>query len=185
MDGLGVTRGGFVLEEILARRRCGPRGLRAGRQRLPVTMAVAVARGGYGVYLFERGRFAESETELLSAYEAARSTGARLSRIVVRHVIPHLTSVLLVAVTLRFSTALLTEAVLSYLGLGVPPPQATLGNMILEGQRFLEAALWLSLGPGAAILLTVLGANMVGDGLRDLLDPRLRGSVGRETTPAA
>ena len=117
--------------------------------------------------------------------EAARSVGARLSRIVGLHVIPQLTSVLLVSVTLRCSTALLTEAVLSYLGLGVPPPQPTLGNMILEGQRYLEAALWISLSPGLAIMLTVLGANLIGDGLRDIFDPRIRGSFRREDSPGA
>lgn len=114
--------------------------------------------------------------------EAARSTGAAVLRIAIRHVVPNLLAVLIVAMTLRVSTAILTEAVLSYLGLGISPPTPTLGNMILEGQRNIQIALWISLGPGVTIMLAVLGINLVGDGLRDVLDPRTR----RETpAPAA
>jgi peptide/nickel transport system permease protein len=144
-----------------------------------LSVIIAIASANIAIFArLVRGEAQRVQHELF--IEAARSTGARLSRIVLRHIVPHLTSVLLVALTLRFSTALLTEAVLSYLGLGVPPPQPTLGNMILEGQRNLEFALWISLGPGAAIMLAVLGANLIGDGLRDLLDPRLRGSLRHE-----
>jgi peptide/nickel transport system permease protein len=144
-----------------------------------LSVIIAIAASNIAIFArLVRGETQRIRHELF--IEAAQSTGATLARIVTRHVVPHLTSVLLVAITLRFSTALLTEAVLSYLGLGVPPPQPTLGNMILEGQRNLEFALWISLSPGIAIMLAVLGANLIGDGLRDLLDPRLRGSLRHE-----
>jgi peptide/nickel transport system permease protein len=148
------------------------------------SVVIAIAAANIAVFArLVRGEAQRIRHELF--IEAAQSAGARLSRIVFRHVVPHLTSVFLVAITLRFSTALLTEAVLSYLGLGIPPPEPTLGTMILEGQRNLEAAIWISLSPGFALMLTVLGANLVGDGLRDAMDPRIRNSVRRETSPAA
>lgn len=148
------------------------------------SVVVAIAVSNVAVFArLVRGETQRVHHELF--IEAARSAGASPWRIVMRHILPHLSSVFLVASTLRFSTALLTEAVLSYLGLGVPPPQPTLGNMILEGQRYLEAALWISLGPGLAIMFTVLGANLLGDGLRDLLDPRIRGSLRQEGNPSA
>lgn len=149
-----------------------------------VSVVVAIAASNVAIF----ARLVRGEAQRIrheQFVEAARSIGARASRIVVGHIVPHLSSVLLVAVTLRFATALLTEAVLSYLGLGVPPPEPTLGNMILEGQRYLESALWISLSPGLAIMLTVLGANLLGDGLRDVLDPRIRGSFRREDSPGA
>jgi peptide/nickel transport system permease protein len=106
--------------------------------------------------------------------ESARAVGASRLRVARRHVVPNLRSVVLVALTMRLSTAILLEAALSYLGLGISPPAPTWGNMVLEGQRYLELAVWLSVAPGLAIMATVLGLNVFGDGLRDALDPRLR-----------
>jgi ABC-type dipeptide/oligopeptide/nickel transport system permease subunit len=112
--------------------------------------------------------------------EAARVIGTPPFATVARHFLPNLWPPLIVGLTLRFSTAILTEATLSYLGIGIPPPTPTWGRMILEGQRQLEFAPWVALAPGAAIMLAVLGLNLLGDGLRDVLDPRLRGTGGHE-----
>jgi peptide/nickel transport system permease protein len=85
----------------------------------------------------------------------------------------------LVAMTLGIPAAILTESGLSFLGLGVQPPRATWGNILTEGKDTIELAWWLSVYPGLAILLTVLSYNLLGEGIRDALDPRLRQSAGR------
>jgi peptide/nickel transport system permease protein len=105
--------------------------------------------------------------------DAARALGASRLRIMVLHILPNLGGTLLVYGTLRISTAILAESSLSYLGLGAQPPQPTWGNMLSDGREYLLFYLWLPLFPGLAILLTVLGFNLLGDGLRDVLDPRL------------
>ena len=105
---------------------------------------------------------------------AARSVGVGPLGIVVRHVLPNTLGTLLVALTLGVASNILTEAWLSFLGLGAQPPLPSWGAMITEGQFFLTTRPWVCLFPGVAILLTVLGFNMLGDGLRDVLDPRLR-----------
>lgn len=112
--------------------------------------------------------------------DAARALGAGAARIMARHLLPNVTAPLVVLSTLRISTVILTEATLSFLGLGVAPPTPTWGNMVADGTRFLQTAPWISIIPGTAIMLTVLGFNLFGDGLRDALDPRLKGEdVGR------
>ncbi len=107
--------------------------------------------------------------------EAARALGAGHARIMGRHILPNTVAPLVVLTTLRVSTVILTEATLSFLGLGVAPPTPTWGNMVAEGTKFLQTAPWISIIPGTAIMLTVLGFNLFGDGLRDALDPRLKG----------
>lgn len=104
---------------------------------------------------------------------AARLAGARPARILLRHILPNTLAPVLVSATLGIAGAILTESALSFLGLGVQPPMASWGNMLLEGKQALEIAWWLSLFPGLAILLTVLGYNLLGESLRDLLDPRI------------
>lgn len=142
-------------------------------------VGLVLAIGLTNVALFARLTRAEALRIQTEQYvEAARSVGGGLMSIVRHHVLPNIWPPIIVALTLRASTAVLTEATLSYLGLGIPPPQPTWGGMILDGQRQMEAAPWVALAPGAAILFTVLGLNLVGDGLRDVLDPRLRGSRG-------
>ena len=106
--------------------------------------------------------------------EATRALGASAPRILWRHIIPNAFAPLIVEVTLRLAYAILSEASLSYLGLGTPPPDPAWGQMIADGRRTLELAPWASIGPGLAIMVTVLGFNLLGDGLRDILDPRLR-----------
>jgi len=104
---------------------------------------------------------------------AARAAGLGPWRITWAHVLPNIASVLVVQATISFATAILAEAALSYLGLGTQPPQPSWGRMLNEAQTLLFQAPMLAVYPGLAIALSVLGLNLMGDGLRDLLDPRL------------
>ena len=104
---------------------------------------------------------------------AARACGKGRARITFEHVLPNIASVLIVQATIRFAIAILAEAALSYLGLGTQPPMPSWGRMLNEGQSMMYQAPLLAVWPGLAIVLTVLGLNLMGDGLRDLLDPRL------------
>ena len=104
---------------------------------------------------------------------AARACGKGPLRITLEHVLPNIMSILIVQATIQFALAILAEAALSYLGLGTQPPQPSWGRMLNEAQQMLFSAPQLALYPGAAIALSVLGLNLMGDGLRDLLDPRL------------
>lgn len=109
----------------------------------------------------------------------SQSIGASGFRIVWRHILPNAMAPVLVAMTLGIPAAILTESGLSFLGLGVQPPYATWGNILNDGKDSIEIAWWLSLYPGLAILITVLSYNLLGEGIRDALDPRLRQAVGR------
>ena len=93
-----------------------------------------------------------------------------------RHVLPNITSIIVVQVALSLSWAVLTEASLSFLGLGTPPPAPSLGSMIFEARTLVYAAPWTMVAPGAVVVLLVVGLNLLGDGLRDSLDPRKRGN---------
>ena len=110
----------------------------------------------------------------LQFVEAAEALGANTRRIITVHLLPNLLSPLLVQGTFVFAYAILTEAALSFLGAGVPPTSPTWGNMIASAQEYMQTAFWLILAPGLCIVLTVLSLQVVGDGLRDVLDPRLR-----------
>lgn len=105
---------------------------------------------------------------------AARMVGARALRIIVFHLLPNVAAPIIVQATLSISTAILMEASLSFLGLGTQPPAPSWGTMLGTGRRYLEIAPWVGIFPGIAITLTVLGFNLFGDGLRDVLDPTLR-----------
>ena len=105
---------------------------------------------------------------------AARAVGATGSRIVVRHIVPNLMSTLIVQVSLALSWAVLTEGALSFLGLSAQPPAPSWGVMLSEGRQYLEFATHLAIFPGLAIMVAVLGFNLLGDGLRDALDPQRR-----------
>ena len=120
--------------------------------------------------------------EILSLKEqefilAARAIGAGPLRIIVRHLIPNAITPVLVSATLGIAAAILVESSLSFLGIGVQPPTPSWGNILTEGKSVLGIAWWLTLFPGVAILLTVLAYNLLGEGLRDLLDPRLRDQI--------
>ena len=106
--------------------------------------------------------------------QAARVIGMKDSRIILRHLLPNALGPILVVATLGIGGAILVESSLSFLGLGVQPPTASWGNMLLEGKEHLTDAWWLVVFPGFAIFLTVMGFNLLGEGLRDLLDPRLK-----------
>jgi len=106
--------------------------------------------------------------------EAARAIGARPARIILRHILPNLLSTLIVQVSLALSWAVLTEGALSFLGLSAQPPAPSWGVMLNEGRQYLEFATHLALFPGLAIMIAVLGFNLLGDGLRDALDPQQR-----------
>ena len=103
---------------------------------------------------------------------SARALGAGDTRLMSRHILPNITSALLVQATVQIPTAIIAEAVLSFLGLGVQPPAPSWGTMLNAAQQFLESAPWMAFWPGLAIFVLALSFNLAGDGLRDLLDPR-------------
>ncbi|MEV8172592.1 ABC transporter permease [Microbacterium sp. NPDC077486] len=107
--------------------------------------------------------------------KAAKSTGQARMATMFRHVLPNITSIIIVQVTLSLSWAVLTEASLSFLGLGTPPPAPSLGSMIFEARTLVTIAPWTMIAPGVVVVLLVVGLNLLGDGLRDSLDPRNRG----------
>jgi peptide/nickel transport system permease protein len=109
--------------------------------------------------------------------EAARATGARTARILRHHIIPATMAPLMVQQTYIFAVAILAEAVLSFVGVGPPPPQPSLGAIIADGRDNMVEAPWIALSPGVVIAMLVLGLNLLGDGLRDALDPRMRNTV--------
>jgi ABC-type dipeptide/oligopeptide/nickel transport system permease subunit len=108
---------------------------------------------------------------------AERSMGAGHLRIMLVHILPNIFPPLIVQMTLNMGQAILIEASLSFLGIGIAPPGAAWGAMVKDGYRYLLTNPILSFAPGLAIMLTVFSFNMVGDGLRDALDPRLRGKI--------
>jgi peptide/nickel transport system permease protein len=110
----------------------------------------------------------------LEYVDAAWALGASQLRVVFRHVLPNTLAPILVIASSQFATMVLLESGLSFLGMGVQPPQPSWGGMLAEGRDYLSNAWWLATVPGVAISLVVLGANLLGDGLRDLLDPHLR-----------
>ncbi len=105
---------------------------------------------------------------------AVKAMGAGAPRIIFGHILPNAMAPVLVAATLGIASAVLTESALSFLGIGVQPPTPSWGNMLTQGQSVLGIAWWLSFFPGMAILVTVLGYNLLGEGIRDAVDPRLR-----------
>jgi peptide/nickel transport system permease protein len=112
--------------------------------------------------------------------EAARAIGVPTSRILWRHILPNIFPVVIIILTLAMGQAILIEAILSFLGFGVPPPAPSWGGMLSGvGRRYLELAPWIAFWPGLFLAIVVYGVNMLGDALRDLLDPRLRGGAGR------
>ncbi len=109
--------------------------------------------------------------------EAARTMGCGHWRIVLRHILPNCLAPIIVLATARFSTAILADASLSFLGVGTPPPEPSWGSMLSgAAQQYIRVAPWMAIFPGVAISLAVFGFNLFGDALRDVLDPRLRGS---------
>jgi peptide/nickel transport system permease protein len=140
----------------------------------PGLMTSVVAIGIFNAPVFARlTRGAANAVWSREYVLAARAAGKGRWRITRDHVLPNIASVLIVQATVSFATAILAEAALSYLGLGTQPPQPSWGRMLNEAQALMFQAPMLAVYPGVAIVLSVLGLNLVGDGLRDLLDPRL------------
>lgn len=135
-------------------------------------MAVIGLTGWMGVARLVRAEFLRIRE--MDYVKAARSIGASDFRIVFRHILPNALNPVIVAATLGVAGAILTESALSFLGIGVQPPTPSWGNMLTAGKNNMEIAWWLSVYPGLAILITVLGYNLLGEGLRDILDPRLK-----------
>lgn len=106
--------------------------------------------------------------------ESAKSSGAKDGHILIRYILLNSLSPIIVQATFTFAVAILDEAALSFLGMGIEPPHPSWGGMITEGRSFMSVAPWEMIFPGAAIMVTVLGLNLLGDGLRDYLDPRLK-----------
>ena len=108
--------------------------------------------------------------------DAAEAIGAGRNRILFRHIFPNSLSPLIVEVSLSLAFAILAEAALSFFGLGVQPPEPSWGRMLSEGRAYFRQSIWMGIWPGLAIMITVMGFNFLGDGLRDVLDPRLKNS---------
>lgn len=109
--------------------------------------------------------------------ESARALGASTTRIIREHILPNCFAPLMIQATVTIVYAIRTEATLSFLGLGTPPPNPSWGNILGDGRGFMRQAPWISVFPGLAIVFAILGFNMLGDGLRDILDPRLTGKT--------
>jgi peptide/nickel transport system permease protein len=151
---------------------------------LAITLLSVVARPGvvwilvivgvnFGAYL---SRLVYGQVLSLREREfivAARASGSRSAYILVRHLLPHVLPSVIVYATLGVATAIQLEAALSFVGIGIPPPTASWGNMIADGEPYLFTAPWLVIGPGAAIFVTMMAFSLLGDGLRDALDPTL------------
>lgn len=135
-------------------------------------MAVIGATGWMGVARLVRAEFLTLKER--DFVVAARSIGAGNTRIIFRHLLPNALAPVLVSATLGVAAAILVESALSFLGLGVQPPTPSWGNILKDGQAMMENAPWMSIFPGLAILITVMGYNLLGEGIRDALDPRLR-----------
>jgi peptide/nickel transport system permease protein len=117
--------------------------------------------------------------------EAARSIGARPARLMFRHILPNVSSSIIVVASQQLAAMILFEAALSFLGLGVGPPAPSWGSMVADGRLYLASAWWVSTLPGCAILVTVLAANWLGDWVRDTLDPRRITQLGEKTNATA
>lgn len=145
----------------------------------PSTANVMIAIGIVYTPIFARIARASTLSVKESGYvEAARGMGVRAPVIMVRHILPNITAPLIIQTTLSFAFAILAEAALSFLGLGVEPDAPSWGIMLNEGKHWMEQAWWVAVFPGTAITLAVLSFNVLGDGLRDALDPALKGRGG-------
>jgi peptide/nickel transport system permease protein len=140
----------------------------------PGLVTAIVAIGVFNVPVFARiTRAAANGVWAREFVLAARACGKSGFRISLEHVLPNIAATLIVQATIQFAVAILAEAALSYLGLGTQPPMPSWGRMLNEGQNMMYQSALLAVWPGLAIVLSVLGLNLMGDGLRDLLDPRL------------
>ena len=141
-----------------------------GASVINVIFALAIAATPHTARIVRASVMVVREMEFV---EAARALGAGHARILFRHIMANAMAPLMVRITYVFAVAILNEAVLSFIGVGPPPPAPTFGAIIANGRDFIVAAPWITVAPGLAILVSVLGLNLLGDGLRDVLDPRM------------
>jgi peptide/nickel transport system permease protein len=141
-----------------------------GASVINVIFALAIAATPHTARVVRASVMVVREMEFV---EAARALGAGHARILFRHIMANAMAPLMVRITYVFAVAILNEAVLSFIGVGPPPPAPTFGAIIANGRDFIVAAPWITVAPGLAILVSVLGLNLLGDGLRDVLDPRM------------
>ena len=139
-----------------------------------VIIAIAVTRVSFGTRIIRAQALGVREA---SYVDAARAIGATPLRIMARHIAPQCVAPYIVLITVYLGTAIVLEATMGFLGIGVPPPDPTWGNMLGEASAFLTPKWFMVVFPGVAITVTVLGLNLLGDGIRDALDPRLRGAT--------
>lgn len=146
------------------------------------TANIVVAIGIVYIPQFARvTRAAVLSVKHLEFIEASRALGLQSFGIVLRHVFPNIWTAVIVQASISLSLAVLYESALTFLGMGTQPPMPSWGLMLSEGRRFMELAPWTVIAPGVAIIGLVLGFNLLGDGIRDVLDPRLRGVVGNQS----
>ena len=136
-----------------------------------VVIALAIATTPHTARIVRASVLLEKEQEYVSA---ARSIGVGEMTILFKHVLRNAAGPLIVRLTYVFAIAVLAEAALSFVGAGPPPPAASFGSIIAQGRDFMREAPWITVFPGLAIIVCVLGLNLLGDGLRDVLDPRLK-----------
>ena len=139
-----------------------------------VIIAIAVTRISFGTRIIRAQALGVRE---MSYVDAALATGASPLRIMARHIAPQCVAPYIVLITVYLGTAIVLEATMGFLGIGVPPPDPTWGNMLGEASAFLTPKWFMVVFPGVAITITVLALNLLGDGIRDALDPRLRGAT--------
>ncbi len=142
-----------------------------GPKTVNVVIALGVVYAPRTVRIVRASVLAVKELDFI---EAIRAQAASHMRILARHVLPNCLSPLVVQATFNFAYAVLAEASLSFVGAGAPPPTPSWGNILSEGRIYMQNAPWITIFPGVAIAVTVLGLNLAGDGLRDVLDPRMR-----------
>lgn len=145
----------------------------AGAQSIFLIVVVLGLTGWMGVARIVRSQVLSLKEQ--DFVQAARALGYSDARIIFRHLIPNALAPVIVYASLAIGSTILTEASLSFLGLGVPPPTATWGSVVNDGRDFLRSAWWITMFPGLMIVLAVMSFNLLGDGLRDALDPKLRG----------
>jgi peptide/nickel transport system permease protein len=142
-----------------------------GSGAVTVILCLSVA---YLPYSARVARGAVLSVKEIQYVEAAKAAGATDLRIILKHILPNIAATLIVMITMNFAFVLLAESALQFLGFGVAPPAPSWGLMLKESRRFLELAPWTAIFPGLAIALAVVGFNLMGDGLRDFLDPKMR-----------
>lgn len=148
-----------------------------GQGLIPVIFVLGISSGFYGARTVRSAVIGIKENMYV---EAAKAIGGSRARIMIKHILPNITAVLIIEFTLAVGRMIISEAMLSFLGFGVPPPQPSWGGMLSgPGRAYMLQAPWMALWPGLVLAIAVYGVNMLGDAVRDLWDPRLRGGLGR------